>query len=83
MTKSTKYQNFKIDFNIDKTFNFTYQTRNCPTLFDERGNCFQEKITIPRWVNVRSACEYLNKEPCAVSVTTECGVTVYRGHVGL
>lgn len=71
-------------FNIDKTLNIDAEIeKGCKSrvshLWDEDGNCVQERLTIQRWVNVKASIEFLLKDSKAVSATTECGVTVYRG----
>lgn len=71
-------------FNIDKTFNINAELeKGCKArvshIWDENGNCTQERLTVPRWINVKAAVEFMLKDNTIVSVTTECGVTVYRG----
>lgn len=75
-----------MNFNIDKTFNIDAEIENgCKTrvshLWDENGNCTQERLTVSRWVNVRAAIEFLLNDSKAISAETACGVTVYRGKV--
>lgn len=73
-------------FNIDKTFNIDAEIeKGCKTrvshVWDENGNCTQERLTVSRWMNVKAACEFLLKDDRAMSAVTECGVTVYRGKI--
>lgn len=71
-------------FNIDKTLNIDAEIEKAckyrvSHLWDEDGNCTQDRLGIERWFNVKSAIEYLLKEQNAVSVLTVCGLTVARG----
>lgn len=73
-------------FNIDKSTNVDAEIeKGCKArvshVWDQNGNCLQERLTLPRWQNVKAACEFMLKDNKAISVTTECGVTVYRGFV--
>lgn len=71
-------------FNLDNSVTVDAELeRGCRAkvahIWDVDGNCLQERLTIVRWMNVKAACEFLLKDDKAVSVTTECGVTVGRG----
>ena len=73
-------------FNIDKTFNIDAEIEKgsrykVAHLWDESGNCTQERLTVQRWINVKYAIEFLLKDSKSISVSTDCGVTVYRGKV--
>ncbi len=73
-------------FNIENSVNIDVEVENgCKArvshIWDLDGNCMQSRLTVPRWMNVKAACEFLLKDEHAVSVKTECGVTVYRGKV--
>ena len=73
-------------FNIDKTFNIDAEIeKGCKFrvshLWDEGGNCTQERLTVRRWCNFKTAIEFMIKDSKAVSVTTECGITVHRGWI--
>ena len=73
-------------FNIDKTFNIDAEIeKGCKFrvshLWDENGNCTQERLTVRRWCNVKAAIEFMLKDSKVVSVATECGVTVHRGWI--
>lgn len=70
-------------FNIDNTFKIEAEIENgCKSrvahLWDENGNCFQDKIGAGRWAEVKGACEFMLKDCAAKSVQTESGLTVYR-----
>lgn len=71
-------------FNIDKSVTVDAEVeKGCKArvshLWDTDGNCLQDRLGVVRWMNVKATCEYLLRESGAVSATTECGVTVYRG----
>lgn len=71
-------------FNIDNSVTVDAELENgCRAkvshLWDENGNCLQERLGVARWMNVKAACEFLLREPAAVAATTECGVTLRRG----
>lgn len=70
-------------FNIDNTFKIEAEVeKGCKArvahLWDENGNCFQDKIGVVRWAEVKGACEFMLKNNAAKSVETESGLTVYR-----
>ena len=71
-------------FNIEKAVTVDAEVeKGCISrvshLWDSNGNCLQERLGLVRWVNVKAACEFLLRDSAAISATTECGVTVYRG----
>jgi hypothetical protein len=71
-------------FNIEKSVTVDAEIeKGCKArvahLWSVDGNCMQDKLGLSRWSNVKAACEFLLKDEKAVSVTTDCGVTVYRG----
>lgn len=71
-------------FNIDKSVTVDAEIEagcayRIAHLWDENGNDLSCKLGAARAINVRAACSYLVKCHSARSVTTECGVTVYRG----
>lgn len=73
-------------FNIEKSVNVDAEIeKGCKArvshLWDDAGNCLQERLGVQRWMNIKAVCEYLLKDSSAISGTTECGVTVYRGRV--
>lgn len=73
-------------FNIDKTVNVDAETEKkvktkVSHLWDESGNCLQERLGLSRWSNVKAACQFMLKDDKLLSVTTICGVTVYRGWI--
>jgi len=75
-----------MNFNIEKSVNVDAEIeKGCKSrvshLWDENGNCLQDRLGVSRWANVKAAIEFMLKETAAISVTTECGVTVYRGKV--
>lgn len=73
-------------FNIDKSVNVDAEIeKGCKArvshLWDESGNCLQERLTVSRWANVKAGCEFLLTDSSVVSIKTVCGVTIYRGFV--
>lgn len=71
-------------FNIDKTLTVDAEIeKGCKArvahLWDEDGNCLQEKLGVARWANVKGAIQYLLADTSARSATTECGLTVSHG----
>lgn len=72
-------------FNIDKTITIEAEVekraKNKVSHIWNDGNCIQDKLGMVRWLNVKTACQMMIKDSSIISVTTECGVTVYRGKV--
>ncbi|ANA49183.1 hypothetical protein PMW_58 [Pseudomonas phage phiPMW] len=71
-------------FNIDMSVTVDAEIeKGCKSriahLWDENGNDLSCRLGVQRTINVKAACSYLVVNQSAVSVLTECGVTVRRG----
>lgn len=71
-------------FIIDNTFKIEAEVeKGCKArvshLWDENGNCFQDKIGVARWAEIKASCEFMLKDSAAKSIQTESGLTLHRG----
>lgn len=73
-------------FNLDKSVNVTSESEAGNVYFlwaninrVEKSLC--DLVGLTRGLNIKSCIEFLLKDPCVLSCTTSCGVTVYRGQV--